>query len=45
MYVDNTIALGPDLPAVADFLAILNGMHPTVQFAMETAVNNRLGGL
>ena len=41
-YVDDTFALVPDLPAATDFLTILNGAHPAIQFTMETAVNKML---
>ena len=31
-----------DLPAATAFLATLNDAHPSIQFTMETAVNNRV---
>lgn len=41
-YVDDTFALVADLTPATDFLSILNGAHPAIQFTMETAVNNSL---
>ena len=41
-YVNDTITVVSDLPAVTDFLATLNDAHPAIQFTMETAVNKTL---
>ena len=34
-YVDDTLARMPNTDAAADFLATLNGLHPSLQFTME----------
>ena len=41
-YVDDTLALVRDLSDATDLLTTLNEAHPSIQFTMETATNNRL---
>ena len=41
-YVDDTLALVRDLSDATDLLACLNEAHPSVQFTMEIATNDRL---
>ena len=41
-YVDHTLALVRDLSDATNLLACLNEAHPSIQFTMEVATNNRL---
>lgn len=41
-YVDDTLALVRDLSDATDLLACLNEAHPSIQFTMEIATNDRL---
>ena len=41
-YVDDTLALVRDHSDATDLLATLNEAHPSIQFTMEAATNNRL---
>ena len=41
-YVDDTLALVRDLSDATDLLTCLNEAHPSIQFTMEVATNDRL---
>ena len=41
-YVDDTLARMPNTDAVADFLATLNGLHPSLKFTMELSADNTI---
>ncbi|XP_068706113.1 uncharacterized protein [Montipora foliosa] len=41
-YVDDTLAMVRDLSDATDLLACLNEAHPSIQFTMEIATNDRL---
>ena len=41
-YVDDTLARMPDTDAAADFLATLNGLHPSLKFTMELPAENTI---
>ena len=41
-YVDDTLALVRDLSDATDLLACLKEAHPSIQFTMEIATNDRL---
>jgi len=40
--MDNTLAVVHNLSNTTDFLTCLNKAHPSMQFTMEVATNNRL---
>ena len=41
-YVDDTFAMMKNVPAAEDFLSTLNSCHPSINFAMELASDNKL---
>ena len=41
-YVDDTLARMPNTDAAADFLTTLNGLHPSLKFAMELPADNMI---
>ena len=41
-YVDDTLARMPNTDAAADFLATLNGLHPSLKFTMELPSENTI---
>ena len=41
-YVDDTLARMPNTDAAADFLATLNGLHPSLKFTMELPSENMI---
>ena len=41
-YVDDTFATMKNVPAAEDFLSTLNSCHPSINFTMELASDNRL---
>ena len=41
-YVDDTLARMPNTDAAADFLATLNGLHPSLKFIMELPSENTI---
>ena len=41
-YVDGTFATMKNIPAAEDFLSTLNSCHPSINFAMELAPENKL---
>ncbi|PFX24194.1 hypothetical protein AWC38_SpisGene11201 [Stylophora pistillata] len=41
-YVDDTLARMPSADAAAEFLSILNGLHPSLTFTMELPVDNKI---
>ncbi|XP_068704025.1 uncharacterized protein [Montipora foliosa] len=41
-YVDDTLARMPNTDAAADFLATLNGLHPSLKFTMELLSENTI---
>ncbi|KAL9970673.1 hypothetical protein ACROYT_G023083 [Oculina patagonica] len=41
-YVDDTLATMKDVPAAEAFLTTLNNCHPSIQFTMELASDNKL---
>ena len=41
-YVDDTLAMVPDIPSAEAFLKTLNESHPSITFTMEITTNNRL---
>ena len=41
-YVDDTLARMPNTNAAADFLATLNGLHPSLKFTMELPSENMI---
>ena len=40
--VDETISKMPSIDTATDFLTILNGLHPSLKFTMETSVNGMI---
>ena len=41
-YVDDTLATMKDVPAAEAFLSTLNNCHPSINFTMELASDNKL---
>ena len=41
-YVDDTFAMMKNVPAAEDFLSTLNSCHPSINFTMELASDNKL---
>jgi hypothetical protein len=41
-YVDDTLAAVQDIPTATAFLATLNKAHPSINFTMEVAINDKL---
>ena len=41
-YVDDTLAMVPDIPSAEAFLTTLNESHPSITFTMEITTNNKL---
>ena len=41
-YVDDTLAMVPDIPSTEPLLTTLNESHPSINFTMEMATNNKL---
>ena len=41
-YVDDTFAMMKNVPAAEDFLSTLNSCHPSINFAIELASDNKL---
>ena len=41
-YVDDTLARMPSADAAAEFLSILNGLHPSLTLTMELPVDNKI---
>ncbi|XP_068756963.1 uncharacterized protein [Montipora capricornis] len=41
-YIDDTLARMPNTDAAADFLATLNGLHPSLKFTMELPSENTI---
>lgn len=41
-YVDDTLAMVPDIPSTEPLLTTLNESHPFINFTMEMATNNKL---
>ena len=41
-YVDDTLAMVPDIPSAKAFLTTFNESHPSISFTMEKVTNSKL---
>ena len=41
-FVDDTLAMVPDIPSAEAFLTTLNESHPSINFKMKIKTNNKL---